>query len=70
MQAFTFDHFCHRKYAFVALYSPVTNAESVKQRIIAASRGSDEDRNAVNFAFIDATLVRFLNFSALSIIHR
>ncbi|KAJ8085805.1 hypothetical protein PM082_004623 [Marasmius tenuissimus] len=61
MESFTFDHVAGAGTAHVALFSSVSNASSIRKRIIDASRmeGNDgeKEREAVNFAFIDATLV-------------
>lgn len=46
---------------YIALYTAVTNAALLRARIIKAATGigeeGDRERDAVNFAFIDARLV-------------
>ena len=62
METFTNPHFPKNlSVAHVALYAPVNNAKELRSRIIqAATLEGDEgeqERQAVNFAFIDARLV-------------
>lgn len=62
METFTNPHFPRNlSVAHVALYAPVNNAKDLRSRIIkAATLDGDEgeqERQAVNFAFIDARLV-------------
>lgn len=54
----SFSHFHPPKHAFSGLYVNVVDPGALKKRIIDASKGSDEDRAAVDFAFVDASLVR------------
>lgn len=63
MELFTFDHVrgVGSDTAYVALFSSVYNAANIRKRIVNASilagDEGEEERDAVNFAFIDATLV-------------
>ncbi|KAF5367475.1 hypothetical protein D9758_003700 [Tetrapyrgos nigripes] len=61
MELFVFDHVPDNKLAYAALFSPVANPAEIKKRIIDASKiegeDGDKERDAVNFAFIDASLV-------------
>ncbi|KAF9268412.1 CGI-121-domain-containing protein [Marasmius fiardii PR-910] len=63
MESLTFDHVrgVGSDTAYVALYSSVTNAATIRKRILDASRMEGKDgereRDAMNFAFIDATLI-------------
>ena len=54
---FQADHSC----AYIALFRNVSTSEKLKNRIISASvaegKLGDKEREAVNFAFIDARLV-------------
>jgi EKC/KEOPS complex subunit CGI121/TPRKB len=60
MESFAYPHFSSR--AHVALFNCVTNAAELRARIVRASTlegdEGDAEREAVNFAFIDARLVR------------
>lgn len=63
MQSFHYAHFPpHLSTIYIALYSDVTNSSLLRQRLISASIApgpeGDLDREAVNFAFIEARLVR------------
>jgi len=67
MESLNFPHFSSKhSQVHIALFRDVTNAAALKLRIIAAStaEGSygEKEREAVNFAFIDARLVRPLIF--------
>ena len=59
MESFAYPHFS--SIAHVALFNRVTNAAELRARIVRASslEGDDGDaeREAVNFAFVDARLV-------------
>ncbi|KAF5390473.1 hypothetical protein D9757_005239 [Collybiopsis confluens] len=59
MQTFRFDH--DRYSAYALLFSPVRDPGKIKQRIVAAAniQGSegDQERDAVNFAFIEPALI-------------
>ncbi|KAG7096484.1 hypothetical protein E1B28_003914 [Marasmius oreades] len=63
MESFVFDHVrgVGSDSAYVALYSPVANASAIRKRIMDASKMEGEEgereRDAINFAFIDATLI-------------
>jgi EKC/KEOPS complex subunit CGI121/TPRKB len=64
METFTFTQFSpDRSKAYVALYTDVRNAGELRKRIVDASGAEGEEgerqRDAVNFAFIDARLVMF-----------
>lgn len=63
METFTFQHL--DKVAYISLYKDVKNGEDIRQRIVNASKLADgaepEEQQAVNFAFIDASLVRYPN---------
>ena len=57
-----FPHFqADCSYAYIALFRNVSNSEKLKNRIVSASvtegELGDAEREAVNFAFIDARLV-------------
>jgi EKC/KEOPS complex subunit CGI121/TPRKB len=60
MEIFAYPHFASTVY--VALFKHVTNAARLRARIVRAStlegREGDMEREAVNFAFVDARLVR------------
>jgi hypothetical protein len=60
MESFAYPHFSSK--AHVALFNCVTNAAELRARIVRASTlegdEGDAEREAVNFAFIDARLVR------------
>jgi EKC/KEOPS complex subunit CGI121/TPRKB len=59
MESFAYPHFS--SIAHVALFDRVTNAAELRARIVRASNlkgdEGDAEREAVNFAFIDARLV-------------
>jgi EKC/KEOPS complex subunit CGI121/TPRKB len=59
MESFAYPHFSSTVH--VALFVNVTNAAKLRARIIRAStlqgEGGEEEREAVNFAFVDARLV-------------
>jgi EKC/KEOPS complex subunit CGI121/TPRKB len=61
METYYYTHFNHAV-VHVALFNDVTNSAAIRSRIIQAARipGVDGDtkREAINFAFIDARLVR------------
>ncbi|KAK0226974.1 kinase binding protein CGI-121-domain-containing protein [Armillaria nabsnona] len=61
MDSFTFDHLHHNQVAHVALYSPINNASDIRKRIVAAARADghegEKERDEMNFAFVDATLI-------------
>jgi len=62
MESLHFPHFqVDYSYAHVALFRNVSSSENLKNRIISASvtegELGDEEREAVNFAFIDARLI-------------
>ncbi len=63
MESFAYPHFS--SIAHVALFDYVTNAAELRARIVRASilegDEGDAEREAVNFAFIDARLVRRMN---------
>ncbi|KIY69039.1 CGI-121-domain-containing protein [Cylindrobasidium torrendii FP15055 ss-10] len=62
MDSFTFDHL--DAIAYYALYAPINNAASIRQRIVAAATADgpegDREREEMNFAFIDASLITSL----------
>ncbi|KAI0052648.1 CGI-121-domain-containing protein [Auriscalpium vulgare] len=62
METFTYPHFPPEfSVVHVALFTDVKNAQSIRTRIVKAStlqgRDGDSEREAVNFAFVDARLV-------------
>lgn len=62
METFNYPHFAHHlSVVHVALFNNVFNSAELRTRIVQASTlGGDEggsEREAVNFAFIDARLV-------------
>jgi EKC/KEOPS complex subunit CGI121/TPRKB len=62
MESLHFLHFqADRYYAHIALFRNVSNSEKLKNRIVSASLAegdlSDKEREAINFAFINARLV-------------
>lgn len=68
MDAFIFPHLhSDKSTAYFALFRNVENASSLRQRIIKVStltnadERAQEERDAVNFAFIDARLVSLRN---------
>ncbi|KAF8897126.1 kinase binding protein CGI-121-domain-containing protein [Infundibulicybe gibba] len=65
METFQFPHFpSHSSVVRVALFSDVVNAPALKKRIVAASIASgvsgEQEREAVNFSFINAQLITSL----------
>ncbi|KAJ3865040.1 kinase binding protein CGI-121-domain-containing protein [Lentinula novae-zelandiae] len=58
MESFRFNH---NNEAHAMLFYPVSNPAKIKQRIIDAAKSkaheADEEREAVNFSFIDASLI-------------
>ncbi|GAW02186.1 CGI-121-domain-containing protein [Lentinula edodes] len=58
MESFRFNH---NNAAHAMLFYPVSNPDKIKQRIIDAAKSkgheADEEREAVNFSFIDASLI-------------
>jgi len=62
MNTTAFSHFTpNHSQAYIALFRNVSNASDIKTRIISAAAAGDageKEREAVNFAFIDARLVR------------
>jgi hypothetical protein len=59
METFIFDHLERQNVAYFSLYTNVSNSDEIRQRIVQASKpeSPDSEREAVNFAFIDASLV-------------
>ena len=57
MEVFTFEHVPQNKYAYAALFAPARDLEGLKRRIIGAAKAGDDEREAVNFAFIDPSMV-------------
>ncbi|KAI4522406.1 CGI-121-domain-containing protein [Schizophyllum commune Loenen D] len=62
MESFTLSHVPHDlSVCYTALYTNVTNSAEIRKRIVAAATAEDEagdrEREAVDFAFIDARLV-------------
>jgi len=62
MDSLHFPHFqVDHPYAYLALFRNVSNSEKLKKRIVSASvtegELGDQEREAVNFAFIDARLI-------------
>lgn len=59
MESFSFPQFSpEHSIVYAALYANVTNAATLRKRIVdAAVSGGESEREAVNFAFIDARLV-------------
>ena len=62
MESYHYPHF--PSIVYIALFTAVTNAGDLRNRIINAATlagpEGDEEREAVNFAFVDARLVRQL----------
>lgn len=63
MESFTYEHFpAQLSSVHVALFTDVSNAAAIRARIVHASTlegaAGDVERDAVNFAFIEAKLVR------------
>ena len=63
MNTTAFSHFTpNHSQAYIALFRNVSNASDIKKRIISAATAEgdagEKEREAVNFAFIDARLVR------------
>lgn len=63
METFHYAHLPNNlAHVHVALFNNVSNAALIRQRIVRASQlegpEGDQEREAVNFAFIDARLVR------------
>jgi EKC/KEOPS complex subunit CGI121/TPRKB len=63
MNTTAFSHFTpNHSQAYIALFRNVSNASDIKTRIISAAAAEgdagEKEREAVNFAFIDARLVR------------
>jgi hypothetical protein len=60
MDTYYYTHFNHAV-VHVALFNDVTNSAAIRSRIIQAARipgvDGDTEREAINFAFIDARLV-------------
>jgi EKC/KEOPS complex subunit CGI121/TPRKB len=60
MESFAYPHF--NSTAHVALFKHVTNSANLRSRIVRASTlegiEGNVERDAVNFAFVDARLVR------------
>jgi hypothetical protein len=60
METFVYPHFS--SIVQIALFKHVTNAANLRARIVRAStlegREGDVEREAVNFSFVDARLVR------------
>ena len=60
METFAYPHFATNVH--IGLFTGVKNSAALKKRIINAAKGTgeegDRERNAVNFAFIDARPVR------------
>jgi len=66
MESLHFPHYqADYSYAHIALFRNVSTSEKLKNRIISASvtegELGDKEREAVNFAFIDARLVSQLS---------
>lgn len=59
MESFRFNH--NKNVAYALLFIPVNDPGKIKQRIIDAAKiegpEGDEEREAVNFSFIEASLV-------------
>ncbi|KAE9399128.1 CGI-121-domain-containing protein [Gymnopus androsaceus JB14] len=55
MESFRFNH--NDNVAYALLFSPVNDPGKIKQRIIDAAKADDQDRDAVNFSFIEASLI-------------
>lgn len=73
MQSTTFPHVPHDKSGVrYALFRNVENAQNVRQRIVKAAtmqgRKGEQEREAVNFGFIDARLVGTSLFFVLSLL--
>ena len=72
MESYTYKHFPDRiSNVFIALFSSVKNAAELRTRIVKAAtmegREGDAEREAVNFAFIDAKLVCILSCIAKTV---
>lgn len=61
MESLYFPHFQADRSAHIALFRNVSTSENLKNRIVSASLAEgelgDKEREAINFAFIDARLV-------------
>ncbi|KDR74363.1 hypothetical protein GALMADRAFT_250235 [Galerina marginata CBS 339.88] len=61
MESLLFPHFSEHSQVYIALFRNVSNAAALKSRIVAAATAEGEfgkkEREAVNFAFIDARLI-------------
>jgi hypothetical protein len=62
MEVFTFQHVPQNKYAYTALFCPARDLEALKRRIINAAKAAQDEKEAVNFAFIDPSLVSSSQF--------
>ena len=65
MESFTLAHVPQDlSVVYTALYTSVTNSAEIRKRIVAAAteegEAGDREREAVDFAFIDAKLVSLL----------
>lgn len=64
METITYNNF--QANVHVALFTSVANSKDIRERIIKASTAEgaqgDAEREAVNFAFVNANLVYFLSF--------
>ena len=69
MSVYTFEHL--NRTVYTALYTSVAEPATLRKRIIAAATATgsegDTERDAVNFAFIDASLVRVSTKSTLNL---
>lgn len=70
METHTYPHFpAEVSKVYLGLYCNVSNAAELKKRLVTAATLAGEDgereREAVNYAFIDATLVFILFFLSI-----
>jgi EKC/KEOPS complex subunit CGI121/TPRKB len=60
----------HLSVVHIALFTQVTNSSLIRERILGAAVSElASDREAVNFAFVNANLVRFPFVSHISLTH-
>ena len=75
METYLYNHFPdHLSSVHIALFTSVKNAAEIRSRIVKAAMmegpEGEAEREAVNFAFIDAKLVRLSLISEEKMLHR